>query len=413
MKSFKIIKIGVFWGCVAGISLWGMIQKDRSFSPNENRYLETVPEFSVSTFMDGSFQEKLEDYLNDQIVGRDLWITIKTAIQKGVGNTNIGGAYIGKNGYDFEKILPEQVDESLIARNTQAIQKFFDSCVEQGLPKEQLSFLLVPTSGMILADQLPEHARIFDQKACMQTIKEGLSSYNIVDATLPLFQAAKEQQVFYKTDHHWTTDGAFAVYQDWCTQTGKAVKEKEDYIRRKVTNSFRGSLYSKVLDADSAYDAMYAYMPIEPLPYEVTIRDKTSNSVFDASRLQEKDKYAYFFGGNYTEVLIRTINFQQTNDSMAQTSANTSLSAGANSTVLADLVTKQKNAQKNLLVIKDSFANSFVPFMVNDYDEIRMLDLRYFKGNVQEYIKEHAISEVLVLYNVSNFITDKNIARLR
>ena len=156
-----------------------------------------------------------------------------------------------------------------------------------------------------------------------------------------------------------------------------------------VSDRFRGSLYSKILDADSAYDSIWTYGPVAGEAFgnfgcKITIDGKdTRDSCFDASKLSEKDKYAYFFGGNYGEVHIEN--------------------------------TGRKDAeepQKNLLVIKDSFANSFVPFLTQDFDNIYMIDLRYYNDNMQEYLKGHNITDVLVLYNISNFVSDRNIYKL-
>ena len=109
MKKVRIIIIIVFIGFFVLISGASLIIKDREFSPNENRYLAETPELSWDNILSGKFQDGLEDYLRDQVCFRDGWITVKTGIQKACGDTDIGGAYVGKDGYDFEKITPEDV----------------------------------------------------------------------------------------------------------------------------------------------------------------------------------------------------------------------------------------------------------------------------------------------------------------
>ena len=121
MKKIGIAISVTFLVLVGGISALGFLVKDREFSENENRYLASAPGFTIADFMSGDFQENLESYLNDQIWLRDGWITIKTAVQKACGDTDIGGAYVGRDGYDFEKILPEDVDDALVERNIQAV----------------------------------------------------------------------------------------------------------------------------------------------------------------------------------------------------------------------------------------------------------------------------------------------------
>ena len=149
MKNMRLVITICFIAFVVGISAAGLLQKDREFSPNENRYLAEAPEFSWEDVLDGRFQEKLEEYLRDQIWGRDRWITVKTAVQKAAGNTDIGGAYVGKDGYDFEKIVPEDVDDSQVQRNIVAVQDYFDVASDT-ISKDRLSFLLVPNTGLVL-----------------------------------------------------------------------------------------------------------------------------------------------------------------------------------------------------------------------------------------------------------------------
>jgi hypothetical protein len=376
----KIVSL-TFLLFIGAVALAGFIAKDRDFSPNENRYLADAPVFRISDVMSGEFQDDLEDYLNDQIWGRDWWITVKTAVQKLCGDTDIGGAYLGKDGYDFEKILPEDVDDTLVERNIAQVSTYFDFCA-QTIEPSRISFLLVPTSGLVLKDKLPDNAILFDQQQYLDRIMDSFSDYNVVDVTETLATHASEG-VYYHTDHHWTTLGALYAYEAWCGATGETFGGVEDYTQTQVTDKFRGSLYSKVLDADSVYDKVYRMdkktgQDSGQTSVTVTADGEQLDGFYDADKLLEKDKYAYFFGGNYGEVVIDT----------------------------------GKNTSRRLLVIKDSFANCFVPFLAEDYDAIYMIDLRYYNQNMQEYITANGITDVLVLYNVSNFITDKNFIRL-
>ena len=140
--------IVIFVAFLVLVSGGSLLMKDREFSPNENRYLAEPPRLTVDNILSGKFQDGLENYLRDQICFRDGWITVKTGIQKACKDTDIGGAYVGKDGYDFEKITPEDVDEKQIARNVKAVQDFFAKASEN-VEKDRISFLLVPSSGPI------------------------------------------------------------------------------------------------------------------------------------------------------------------------------------------------------------------------------------------------------------------------
>lgn len=386
MKKVRIIITIVFIGFFVLISGVSLIIKDREFSPNENRYLAEVPELSWDNIMSGKFQDGLEDYLRDQVCFRDGWITVKTGIQKACGDTDIGGAYVGKDGYDFEKITPEDVDEKQVDRNIKAVEDFFMTASET-IDKQKLSFLLVPTSGLVMQEKLPKNARLFDQAKYIDQVQKAMKDYNFVDVRDTLMDH-NDEYIYYKTDHHWTSAGACLAYDAWSERTGGEVEKEDGLAKNVVSDKFRGSLYSKILDADSAYDEIWTYGLQKDEAFgskdcTVTIDEKQQlDSIYDDEKLQEKDKYAYFLGGNYGQVHIQN-----------QKAAS-------------------KAKGKNILIIKDSFANSFVPFVTQDCENIYMVDLRYYNGDMKAYLQEHEITDVLVLYNVSNFISDRNIHKL-
>lgn len=386
MKKVRIIIIIVFIGFFVLISGASLIIKDREFSPNENRYLAETAELSWDNILSGKFQDGLEDYLRDQVCFRDGWITVKTGIQKACGDTDIGGAYVGKDGYDFEKITPEDVDEKQVDRNIKAVEDYFMTASET-IDKQKLSFLLVPTSGLVMQEKLPKNARLFDQAKYIDQVQKAMKDYNFVDVRDTLMDH-NDEYIYYKTDHHWTSAGACLAYDAWSERTGGGAETEDGLVKNVVSDKFRGSLYSKILDADSAYDEIWTYGLQKDEAFgskdcTVTIDEKQQlDSIYDDEKLQEKDKYAYFLGGNYGQVHIQN-----------QKAAS-------------------KAKGKNILIIKDSFANSFVPFVTQDYENIYMVDLRYYNGDMKAYLQEHEITDVLVLYNVSNFISDRNIHKL-
>lgn len=386
MKKVRIIIIIVFIGFFVLISGASLIIKDREFSPNENRYLAETPELSWDNILSGKFQDGLEDYLRDQVCFRDGWITVKTGIQKACGDTDIGGAYVGKDGYDFEKITPEDVDEKQVDRNIKAVEDYFMTASET-IDKQKLSFLLVPTSGLVMQEKLPKNARLFDQAKYIDQVQKAMKDYNFVDVRDTLMDH-NDEYIYYKTDHHWTSAGACLAYDVWSERTGGEAETEDGLVKNVVSDKFRGSLYSKILDADSAYDEIWTYGLQKDDAFgskdcTVTIDEKQQlDSIYDDEMLQKKDKYAYFLSGNYGQVHIQN----------------------------QKVTSKAKG--KNILIIKDSFANSFVPFVTQDYENIYMVDLRYYNGDMKSYLQEHNITDVLVLYNISNFISDRNLHKL-
>ncbi len=350
-----------------------VIIEDRGFSENENRYLSERPSFSLENFVSGKFTEDVEKYADDQMVLRDQLIEIKTSIMTGLGARDINGVYIGKDDYLIEKILDKDFNQEQLDRNLASVSKF----IEANRDKDP-AVMVVPTSGLILRDKLPKHAGIYDQNKALDQIGKELGQDVFIDTRQSL-KENKDQYIYYKTDHHWTSLGAFYGYKDLMESKG-LTRNIDSYTRENIAGDFKGSLYSKILNRNSVEDSLEIFRPGEEVAYKVSYEfNKTEgDSVYNMEKLKEKDKYQVFLGGNHSELKIETEN---------------------------------KNS-KNLLILKDSYANSLIPFLVNDYEKINVLDLRYFNGDLREYMEENQISEILILYNIINFSKDDALEKI-
>ncbi len=242
-----------------------------------------------------------------------------------------------------------------------------------------MTAMLVPSPATVLRDKLPCHAVLYDDALLYKEAGEILTSGSLLDIRGALQEASKTEQVYYKTDHHWTLAGAEVGYRAYCETVGRKAYDRESFDVREISDSFYGTLYSKALDCDAQPDVMSAAQSLPAVAVQCDGREQ--KGIYDTRKLGEKDKYAYFFGGNYGEVIIRS---------------------------------REEGTEKQpkLLVIKDSFANSMIPFLLQDYSEIRMLDMRYFKASVAGYLKKFQPAEILVLYEMSNFAQDKNLNKL-
>ena len=234
--------------------------------------------------------------------------------------------------------------------------------------------MLVPSSGSVLEEYMPDGARGYDYESHLP--KSDIA--NIVNIYDTMSDAADKEQVYYRTDHHWTGRGAYEASVIYKEAEGLEVKDYEYYEPYTATDEFYGTLYSKVLDSASVADTMELPMNIPEVSVEISGRDNTLSGIYDNDKLKVKDKYAVFFGGNFGEVVIST----------------------------------GKGTGKNLLVVKDSFANSFVPYLLEDYDNIVMVDLRFFSGSVSEVAEEYNAGNMLVLYEMSNFSHDMNFYKI-
>lgn len=367
MRKYRVCFLGVFFISLILLAVMTLIQSPRAFSVNENRPLAQMPVISVKEIQTGSAQEDFSAFLSDQVPLRDYWIKANTFLKRLSGRTEINGVYLGKDDYYFQRFTDDSYSYSRVV----SIFRMMDSFVQkQGIPT---SVMLVPSPGTILSDKLPANAPYYDADIVFDTANQLLSCpvINLRNC----FEAASDTQLYYRTDHHWTSQGAYLAYQQYCSALGYCPRE---YILEQVSSNFYGTLYSKVLDNAAEPDAVYA--PAELPEVLITYEDGTvSDTPCHQEKLAQKDQYTYFFGGNYGMVTIQT---------------------------------KTQNTEK-LLVIKDSFANSFVPYLSGDYSEIIMLDLRYFGGSVEDVIAQNGITQILFLYEMSNLLTDTGILRLQ
>lgn len=339
------------------------------FSPNENRNLAQLPEVNADTVLSGDFQEGLADFLSDQVPGRDLWIMTNTAIKKLQGKKEINGVYLGEDGYYFQKFT----DDSFEAKRVAAVF----SLIEQYAKKQQVpvDMMIVPTPGAVLSDKLPANAPFYDADKMWQQLQNAVPSCGFIDLRQS-FDASGEQ-LYYRTDHHWTAYGAYEAYKAYCAANGLTAKTPEMLGITQVSDDFYGTIYSKTLDPEAEAESIYAAQNLPKVT--VTVDGQTvKDSVYAPEFLEKKDQYAYFFGGNFGTVEIGT---------------------------------QVKNG-KHLLIFKDSFANSFVPYLLTEYEKITMVDLRYFAGNVQLFTEASGATQVLFLYEMTNLLTDTGINKL-
>ncbi len=348
-----------------GLSMATLLLPDRTFSPNENRYLQQAPRLTADRLFSGKFTEEAEKYESDQIALRDVWMGAASWLQRLAGKQDIGGVYLGRDGYYFARLTEDQFPQSQYEKNLRAVTAFFNA--QNGV---DCRVLLAPTPATVLSDLLPANAPMYDAALRRQQLAQAVGEDRVIDVKDAL---SFLDQPYYRTDHHWTGEGARAAYEVWCAETGHAVRNMP---LTTVTDGFRGTLYSKVLLPDSDYDAV-------SLPEGVTVRSvdcdgTVTDTLYDRAKLAEKDKYAVFFGGNWAKVTVKT---------------------------------GVENG-RTLLLVKDSFANSFVPFLTEDYETIIMLDLRFYNESVEELMLAEDVTDVLVLYELSNFAADRNLFKL-
>lgn len=349
-----------------------VIVPDREKSVQENRMLVTKPKFRLSSLISGDYDEKFEAYMDDQFVGRDMWRKLKVTLDRIGGSRLENGVYIGTNGQLLEQI--EVADENHLAANIKAIKSFSES--QSKIP---VRMMLVPDAANVLNHSLPALAKPEDQTQMFSMVRKDLGdSVEWIDVSTEL-NKHKTEKIYYKTDHHWTTLGAFYAFQAAAPSLGIEGDLSGKYVSYAVSDSFNGMLASKSGVNLGEKEQIDIYVPTEEdtdLIVDYVDEGKRSTSLYDSSKLKEKDQYTVFLGGNSSLLDIRTVS----------------------------------TSTKRLLLVKDSFANSFIPFLTPYYREIVVVDPRYYSGTINDLMDSYRISEVLFLYSGNTFFKDNNIS---
>ena len=355
-KTTQRVTTAVFCAFLALLGILHLVLPDRTFSPVENRNLRQVPAFTWRALREGSYTAALETYLEDQFPLRDGWMGLKTRWEWLLGKREFhdvflcGGALIGRVGEG------DRWEQNL---------GFVDRLAEKTDIPVYLG--LIPTAAEVWKDRLPHGADSADQSALL---KEARGTGAVWADIAGALAAHSEEPVFYRTDHHWTSLGAYYGY----TALLEAMGETPLPLGKAetVSDDFYGTLYSTSGVHWVAPDTIERYVREDAVTVEDVYGGETHGLYVD-SFLEEKDQYASFLGGNQPLYIVR------------------------NSAASSD---------KKLLLVRDSYSDSLAPFLCRHFAEIHLLDLRYNKTPVAQYAADMGADGIAVLYSVDNFMKD-------
>lgn len=348
-----------------------ILTPDKKYSESENRMLAQFPEFSIANLAGGKYTKDVEDYITDQFFFRDQWIHLKVLEDMALGKRESNGVYIGKKGYLMQ--IPENnPDMESVKDNLEGIRDF-----AQRHEDVNTVMSLVPNAAYILDQLTPANAPVRDQSKDIALAKDTVGdALTYVDLTETM-SSHKDEPIYYKTDHHWTSLGARYAFDTLYSALGIS-QPVEDYTIYPVTHTFSGTLASKS-GYDRSKDTIDLYVPqdaeTEYVVNYVEEGEKTA-SMYESSALDQKDQYEVFFGGNHSRIDIST----------------------------------PVEENKNLLVFKDSYANCFIPFLQPYFRSIIVIDPRYYYDDVDRLVTDNSITDILFLYNVDTFMTDTSLA---
>ena len=365
-KKYSIFLSALFCTFIGGVCVISLLLPKKEFSELENRYLEKTPTLSLETLKDGTFMKQAENYTADHIVGRDFWVSLKSWSERITGKQENNGVYFGKDGSLINKVTtpkPEKLDKDMAA---------LDRLVSN-VPVP-VYFGLIPSAAATWADKLPAGAPTADELGIIEDLyfRTGANTIDLASA----LAAHKAESIYYRTDHHWTSLGAFyganAIFQ----AMGLEPLVLEDYEKTTVSTDFNGTIFSSSGVRWVQPDTIDRYVSGEGVRVTNYFNGSpTEGSLYVEEKLEKKDKYTYFLGGNQPLCVIET---------------------------------EQTDAPK-VLVIRDSYADSLAPFLTERFSEIHLYDLRYNMKSIQQYVEENDIDSVVVLYSFQNFANDGNL----
>lgn len=368
----------VFPAALLWISVADMMRPAKLYSSYENRKLQQKPELSVQAVRTGSYMKEYEEYVSDQILGRNSYIAIKSATDKALGKKEINGVYLATDGILIEKHT-EEFSTQNIEKTLEGLQK-----LERLLQGKSRSFqvLLAPTADNVYSEKLPAYAEVFPEEALWRQFRDACGKNTVFPDVFSPLRSHAEEYIYYGTDHHWTTLGSYYAYQTWAAENNVTAVS---YNTDKVSETFHGTLHSKINLPGLPFDIIeaYAYEGMREVYYDLS--ETPEYSLYAEKYLSGKNQYGYFLDDNHMLIEIRNTSYKKESTDR-----------------------ERKNKGTSLFIIKDSFANCMVPYLSEHYETIYILDLRYYKGKLTQLIDRYVTkdTDVLILYNMSHFVTE-------
>lgn len=377
-KKQNRVLILLFCILIFGFTIATFVAPKREFSERENVALAQRPQVSAEAVFSGQFSKDYESYLTDQFVMRDAWIGLKTAVERLTGKQDINDVYFAEDDYLIEKHT--NVFTAQLAQQNIMHLANFTKQMEATYGEGHVSAMIVPNAVEVLEEKLPYLAAPYDESEYLAQVKNALSPTVWFDSEAVL-KEHKDKKLYYRTDHHWTTEAAFLVYESWAKAFGLNPLTENDYVKETVTEDFKGTIEAKV-GGDIKGEPITIWKEKDAAKYTITYgtgeNRRQSEDLYERSYLEKRDKYAVYFGGNHPVAEVDVEN----------------------------------DSERKLLVIKDSYAHCFLPFTFHDFSEVDFVDIRYFNESLKAYMEKNEYTDVLFLYNASGFASDASLAKL-
>lgn len=364
-KFIQRLTTWIFLGIIFTLTITNIFSPKLSFSENENRVLTPFPSLSLANITGGDFDDQFEAWFADHFFARDTWIQAKASARMDVGAIENNDVYLGKDGRLAGAFT--SVNPAALSTNISTVNDFAE---ETGI---KLNVMILPGSAYGSAQDLPAGAYNLDEKEMISAIAAEMPEQNFLD----LCDELASPEDYFKTDHHWNEKGAYAAYQKICSSVLHTQPQQFTYT--KVADDFKGTMYSKSGAFWTAGEDLYRIDPAVENDITVTMDNgKVMSSLYNDDNLAGKDKYTYYLDGNHGYEKIQT----------------------------------SVNNGKKAVIVKDSYAHILVPYLAQEYSEIDLVDLRYYRDAVSRLITDKDSTDVYVIYSLDEFASDKNLAAL-
>ena len=364
LKAAPVVLL--FFLFLFGFMLLDMLWPKREYSELENRKLQQIPTFSWGALFSNKWTADYGKYIQDQFAFRDTWIDLKSRSEYFLGKTENNEVIYGDEDMMFTKFYSLERYGDTWVRNTQAVEQF--AARHPG----KVSFMLTPSASLIYKDNLPANIPLADEQDYLNQIFSSVPSAEVYDLR-ELFTQHRDEYIFYRTDHHWTTYGAWLAYNEFCSRNGFTSFDIKAHEKMEIKD-FYGTSYSKSRLWNALADTLTYYPMNNSMEIVVPGENSAASSngtMYNLPALEKRDKYSAFLWGNngYSEI--------------------------------------EGNGTGSILVVKDSYGNSFAPFLTANYSKIGVVDFRYRKANLEDLMEQY--DQVLILYNFQSFYKDDSV----
>lgn len=358
MKKQNILAAVLFCGFLTVMALGFFIPKPE-FSDMEKRYLAKAPKLTAKAVLDGSWGKQADTYLIDHIPGRNLFVGIHSYLELAAGRQKLTDIWL-----EGGKLLeaPVALNERSVSGNMKKINALADSL------EQTVHVMIVPSAGW--AAGVPEYSDRDTLAAVEAAAGDRVSVVSVADIY------AGRPELYYDTDHHWTSRGAFYGYEAFTQAVGRKALAEGDFTVTEVPG-FQGSTYSRSALWMMPSESLELWQGSEKLTVTNGESEQMHEGIFYSERLEEADKYTVFLDGNHS--IVRVHNPDKTG---------------------------------KILVIRDSYSNCLGGFLAQSYGDVVLVDLRYYRQKVSELAKQENFDDILVCYSCANFLTDTNLMLL-